>query len=140
MSWPRDLAELEPLTVTVTDLDGDRPRCRVSLVGELDLAGRTPLARVLATCRAPAPGARLEIDLSGLTFLDASGISALIALEQRLHRAGWWVTFTDPSTWVCRVLTIAGRLPASLAVLQGTWSREPAVDGASVQVPTAEIG
>lgn len=50
----------------------ERGRTRIVLDGELDIASAPELARVLRPICAQ-PGARVEIDLTSLTFLDCCG-------------------------------------------------------------------
>jgi anti-anti-sigma factor len=58
-----------------------------ALLGELDLATRDLVRDALGEIGDGAPR-RLVLDLSGLTFIDASGLHLLLSLAQRCRRAG----------------------------------------------------
>lgn len=72
-----------PLGIVRVDLDGE-PGLRVT--GELDLAGCDRLLEEAAA--AARPGLPLHIDLRGVTFLDSSGVRALLAAERRARGRG----------------------------------------------------
>jgi stage II sporulation protein AA (anti-sigma F factor antagonist) len=57
------------------------------LSGELDLATRDLLHEALGEIGETAPP-RLVLDMSGLTFIDASGLHVLLSLAQRCRRVG----------------------------------------------------
>jgi anti-sigma B factor antagonist len=59
----------------------------VVLFGEFDLAGIEHFEAALATAEARAPGVLL-VDLSGLEFMDSSGLRALVMADQRAREAG----------------------------------------------------
>lgn len=53
------------------------------LAGELDIGAAMRRADVFSGVH-PAPGVQLAVDVSGLTFIDARGLSALIGVHKRL--------------------------------------------------------
>lgn len=59
----------------------------VTLAGEFDLAGVQQFESVLGELEAESPET-LVIDLSGLDFMDSSGLRALVMADQRARRAG----------------------------------------------------
>jgi anti-sigma B factor antagonist len=72
--------ELAPiLQFTTTEaVDGDfaTPRWFLSIAGELDIAGASELEeRIQALVLS---GATVELDISGLTFIDSTGLSVLV--------------------------------------------------------------
>lgn len=79
----------------------------VSLVlsGELDLAGTDRL--VGEAEHAPA-GAALALDLSGLSFMDSSGLKVLMNLDRRSKREGWSLAIENPRGQVLRLLELCG--------------------------------
>ena len=77
----------------------------VVLGGELDMADADWVEATLAT--AAAHHHRMNIDLSGLSFIDSTGIRTLMALQQRGVILGIEVHFTNPSTAVNRLLGAA---------------------------------
>jgi anti-sigma B factor antagonist len=56
-------------------------------VGELDMATADELVRALEPAIATA-GGDLTLDLSDLTFIDSSGLRALLEVSQRLNGGG----------------------------------------------------
>lgn len=74
--------------------------------GELDLATAGQLADHLDPL--PGHGAEVRVDLSGLTFLDSSGLRVLIEAHQRAEVAGRTIVFTGVSIVVRRILELAG--------------------------------
>ncbi len=77
----------------------------VRLSGSLGAADAPGLTETLAD-HALGEGARLGIDLSGLTALDSSGLSALIQTVTRARMTGGRVVLIAPSTFVSGVLTV----------------------------------
>ena len=53
-------------------------------------------------------GARLVLDLSGVTFMDCAGINVLLATRRRAQLAGGWLRLTDVSPAVSRIIALAG--------------------------------
>jgi anti-anti-sigma factor len=79
----------------------------VVLVGEIDVA---TVARASEAVKALmcAPPARLEIDASGVTFIDSSGVATLIKLHAVTTGAGGTVRLRRPSPPVVRILDLCG--------------------------------
>jgi anti-sigma B factor antagonist len=76
----------------------------VRMSGELDLASSDRLAGLLADL----PDGTVVVDLAGLTFIDSSGIAALVAAKDRLESAGRELLLTRPQPNVDRVLEMTG--------------------------------
>ncbi|MGN6872722.1 MAG: STAS domain-containing protein [Solirubrobacteraceae bacterium] len=72
-----------------TGLDGDA--VVVALAGELDLPV-APLVRDALVRALREPYQRLIIDLSGLTFIDSSGLYAILHADKRCREAGRMLT------------------------------------------------
>lgn len=87
----------------------------VRLRGELDLA----TAGELRSCLAPVigsqpPPVKVVLDLEAVTFLDASGIAALLTARRALDAHGGRLVLRSPSRLVrrvMRVLDLEGVLP-----------------------------
>jgi len=78
----------------------------VTVSGELDIATRDRVSDAVA---ATANGTReCVIDLSGVTFIDASGITGLIECRNHLHHPEAAVTLVGAHGHVERVLRLAG--------------------------------
>jgi anti-anti-sigma factor len=75
--------------------------------GEVDLATAPLLRAVLDTVVGRRP-ARVEVDLSGTTFLDASALTVLTAVRRRLAVRRIPLALRDPSPAAGRVLDLFG--------------------------------
>jgi anti-anti-sigma factor len=104
---------LTPATaLTQLHLNTTRPSpstARVTVVGEVDLA-TAPLLRdwLMGVLREQPPA--VDIDLVGVTFLDCSAISALVAVRNAALDAGCRVWVSRPQPIVCQVLEVTGLL------------------------------
>jgi anti-anti-sigma factor len=83
---------------------------RVVVVGEIDMATsgrlRDELLNVLFTLRPR----RIEVELAEVTFLDCSGVTALIAAGRIAARTGCRLRIMNPQAVVYRVLSLTGLL------------------------------
>jgi anti-anti-sigma factor len=83
---------------------------RVAVVGEVELATAPMLRdRLLNVLHQQAP-AVLDVDLAGVTFLDCTGVSALVAVRNAALRTGRQMRVTHPQPFVRRVLDLTGLL------------------------------
>jgi anti-sigma B factor antagonist len=73
-------------------------------VGEID--GQT--SPQLGVALAADPAKALELDLSGVSFVDSSGLRVLIEAHQRAEQAGGRLTLVRVSPTVARLLDISG--------------------------------
>lgn len=80
---------------------------RLRLVGEFDLA---TAARVEAEAeRLIAAGSgTLVLDLTGLSFIDSSGLRVIVVLQQRSAEEGWQLELVPPGEPVMKVFRISG--------------------------------
>lgn len=85
-------------------LEVELQRTRLVLVGEIDIAARDEL--LLAVEQAASKSLPLVVELGGVTFLDGSGISALMAITQVAVDRGISIGFTDRPPVVDRVLDL----------------------------------
>ena len=76
---------------------------RVRLCGELDMAGASAVRDRLF-----AMTGDVELDCSGLTFVDASGLRVFVAAHRRCAERGAKLTIVDPSRCVVRLLALSG--------------------------------
>ena len=81
------------------------PVVSVTISGEIDIATSPAMGDALAAGRGPA---HLEVDMSAVTFMDASGIGVLLAARQRAVDGGGSLTLRAPSWAVRRVTGILG--------------------------------
>ncbi|WP_405139762.1 STAS domain-containing protein [Sphaerisporangium sp. NBC_01403] len=103
------------LSITVR---ADTAVCRVS--GDVDISCSPVLRERLLAALQP-PRARLVLDLSEVTFMDASGLGALMAARRRSLLLGGGVRLVAPSSPVRRVLEASG-LRSRFPVEVGTFS------------------
>lgn len=96
----------EPLAVDTEILAGT---IRVQVSGEVDLATVDPLAEALSAAVAQRPDL-VEVDLAGVSFMDSSGIAALIRAHNAAVKAGGRLRVVSPQRAVHRALDICGLL------------------------------
>lgn len=109
---------------------------RVSIVdveGELELHNTPRLRTQLhAVCDTEQP--RVVVDLSGVTFIDSSGIGVLVGALKRAREHGGTLVLVCPQPRVRRVFEITGLLKA----MQLFESLDEAISAASASPDTAE--
>lgn len=103
----------------------------VRLAGEHDASSRVAIA---TTIDRAADSERVEVvvDLSGITFMDASTLGALVGARDRLQRRHLTLILRSPSTYARWLLDLSG-VGAALGV-PGSTPRAPAL-GTWVGVP-----
>lgn len=70
--------------IAIDDLPSKDP-LRIRGVGELDIAAAPRLESALARCVAGSPPSRaILVDLTGVTFIDSTGLGILIRAHERL--------------------------------------------------------
>ncbi|MFF8941487.1 STAS domain-containing protein [Streptomyces sp. NPDC014864] len=80
--------------------------CVVTLAGEVDLDGSAHLRETLLSCLHTA---RVTVvDFGGVTFMDSSGINALITAHQTAEERGCRLSVAAPQDAVLRVLELVG--------------------------------
>jgi anti-sigma B factor antagonist len=99
---PKDPTEV--LEIDVADRGGLR---LLRLTGELDMAGVDQFERLLIADGAPEAGT-IVVDLRGLTFIDSSGLRALIMADQRVRDEGGHFVVVRGSDRVNQVLEMTG--------------------------------
>jgi len=83
---------------------------RVAVAGEVDLATTPALReRLLHVLRDQRPEL-LDVDLAEVTFLDCTGLGALVAVRNAAIRAGGQMRVSHPQPVVRRVLEVTGLL------------------------------
>jgi anti-anti-sigma factor len=87
-------------------------RTRLVLVGEIDIAAHDDLLAAVAAV--PARPVPLVVELGAVTFLDGSGISALMSLTQAAVDRGFTIGFTDRPPVVERVRDLSDTTLATL--------------------------
>jgi stage II sporulation protein AA (anti-sigma F factor antagonist) len=92
------------LSIGHTAIDGIRV---VTVHGEIDHAVKDMLSEALMSYDGAAP-LRTVVDLSGVTFMDSSGINVFVAAHQQVSRADGWVRIAGAQESVLRVLQLVG--------------------------------
>ncbi|MEV5427954.1 STAS domain-containing protein [Streptomyces sp. NPDC052701] len=92
------------LTITRTPADGISV---IAVHGEIDHHTGDPLHRAL-TPHDGAGAPRIVVDLSGVTFMDSSGINILIAAHNAVRDAQGWLRLAGPTTSVLRTMQLVG--------------------------------
>ena len=80
---------------------------RIKIQGDLDLASSGDLGRYLGS-QLDGPGRRLELDLSGVEFIDSHGLHTLIAAHRDATGRGSQLVLVAPSPAVERLLALSG--------------------------------
>jgi anti-anti-sigma factor len=100
----------------------------LTATGELADAARRPLVRIMTDLLLDHPGPqRVELDLSGVTFMNSAGMAVLVQLQRMAAPRGIEVVLVNPGVAVIRPLQ-----------LSGLWHRFPiegAVAGSGPEVP-----
>jgi anti-sigma B factor antagonist len=97
-------AETNMLDLTVTT---HAARTIVTVSGEIDLATQGQLRAVLNDL-VVAGQVNLVLDLTGVSFLDSTGLGALIGTRRRVHAFHGSLTLVIPDESVMKVFTITG--------------------------------
>ncbi len=90
-------------TATTEAPDG----CRLSVDGELDLASVALLRERWSEALVCAPR-RIDLDLAGLTFLDATGLGTILWCRQRALAEGRGCQVVAASPPVVRIMRLTG--------------------------------
>jgi anti-anti-sigma factor len=95
------------------------PALTVEVGGEIDVESGPCLAdRLCSTMRAYGP--RIALDLTGVTFFDCSGVSALLASRRAAQMHGGWLRLVAVSQCVRRIIEITGLQDALAMPSAGT--------------------
>ena len=81
------------------------PPSAVVLDGEIDIS-TCPAIRRFLLAAISGGHAHLAVDMSGVTFIDASGIGVLVAAASRARQAGGGLSLLAPSPQVRRLLDV----------------------------------
>jgi anti-sigma B factor antagonist len=81
-------------------------RVRIEARGELDLASMDVLRKALDAAL-EAPHRDVEIELSGLSFCDSTGLCLLLTTQRRLGAAGRALRLVNPTPGMLRLLDLS---------------------------------
>jgi anti-sigma B factor antagonist len=117
------MTDPEPFSIQTSTIDGVLV---LSVLGEVDLTTAPELTRAIELV--PDLTSRVVVDLSGVTFLDSSGINALVSGKRTLEESGVGLgVVTAPAGPVRRVFEIT-QLTGALGVVD---SLDDALAGAA---------
>jgi anti-sigma B factor antagonist len=89
------------------EVDQDHAGVTVTVTGDIDLSTVGPLEHARDTALANSPS-RLLIDLSGVRFIDSSGLKFLIETDRLSRSGGWKLQLLRPAQTAMRVLHVTG--------------------------------
>jgi anti-anti-sigma factor len=95
---------------------------RIKIQGDLDLASSGELGRYLAT-QLDGPAGRVELDLSGVAFIDSNGLHTLIHAQRDATARGSQLVLVAPSSAVETLLALTGC--ADIFTIVGRHERRP---------------
>jgi anti-anti-sigma factor len=101
---PPDAGSRSVLTVEPVQLDG---RCRVRCRGEIDISTADRLEEVLRQLSSTSPS-DVAIELTEVTFIDSTGVNAIIAAHRALDRRGRTLRVLGASGAARRLFEITG--------------------------------
>jgi len=84
-----------------------RPEVVLELEGELDVATAAAAYKRMIERRLPR-GGRLVLDLSGITFMDSTGIRLILQAREHALQRGAGLVVARPPEQVMRVLELVG--------------------------------
>ena len=97
----------ESCSIEVHQVEGSAD-VRVTVTGEVDASNCASLHDVIAALADAGAPRHVEVDLSGLTFLDSSGLRALLVGQLALVERGGTLRSDQASDVVDRLLEITG--------------------------------
>ncbi|MFJ9542810.1 STAS domain-containing protein [Streptomyces sp. NPDC101225] len=92
------------LSVAGSEIDGITV---LGLRGEVDYQSVGALTRAMPAPD-PADGRRVVVDMSGVTFMDSSGVNALIAAHQAMQGPQGWLRLAGVRGAVLRTVQLVG--------------------------------
>lgn len=85
----------------------DNDKARIAASGELDIYSAPKLSDVI-DAYVDAGATEVVLDLSGITFLDSTGLSAFLAAHQRLESQGGKLVLEGPGAQITRMFDLTG--------------------------------
>jgi anti-sigma B factor antagonist len=99
-----DEVPAESLTIAVVAASAPTDWAIISLNGEVDVASAPNLNDAVGSVT--GPGARLILDLTGVSFMDSTGLSALIRTFKMLREAGGELRIVAAGTRVTKLFEV----------------------------------
>lgn len=92
--------------LTIEEARQEGGKTTLTLEGELDIASVSRFQDAVAGALAQGATSHLTIDLGELSFLDSSGLRALILLRDRAVADGWTLALTRPRSQALSIFRI----------------------------------
>ena len=102
----------------------DAGRRVLTLAGSVDLGSRSLLTDAVSTAVAEAGVEQVVLDLSGVEFIDSTGLGAIVESSGKAEDTGRGFALRNPSKRVGRILELTG--------LDDQWPIERSADGESL--------
>jgi anti-sigma B factor antagonist len=96
------------MEIAITTSVDAETRAVVTVAGSLDLQTRDALREAGQAALADASAGALVLDLAGVTFIDSTGIGAIVGLAGDAADIGRAFSLRNPSPRVTRILTVTG--------------------------------
>ena len=98
---------MDPVNPLDIEVSVDGTAALVAVRGEIDLASQAEFRSVLSDL-VVAGQVNLSIDLSGVEFIDSTGLGALIGARRRVHAFNGSLRLLSPSDQVTKVFSVTG--------------------------------
>lgn len=98
----------DQLEFSVSVAPGPEGGTVVTVIGALDLAAADELREAFDRALADGSEQAVELDMRACSFVDSSGIAALVGAARRLHEEGGLLTIRGAQERVRRTLDLAG--------------------------------
>jgi len=95
-------------TFEVSAAPGEADSWVLTIVGDVDLATAPEVLDAGNDVFAKAEPSRLVLELSGVTFIDSTGLGALVQLRNLTQERGIALLLSSPSRSVSRAMSLAG--------------------------------
>lgn len=112
---PEPSRHLEPVPLGLVTHATDDGEVRLAVAGEIDIATVDPLADAMIGIIRDRRPVRLVVDFTEVTFLDSSGVAALVAAWRSAAASQIDFTVVNCGPNVLRVLEITGMVQALAA-------------------------
>jgi len=103
-------SERPPLTVEITQAGAGATR--VVVAGEVDMLTAPQLHEALMAALQDGAPHVIDVDLSGVSFMDSTGITELVRLRNLAHPSGYVVRVVQPQPAVRHVFEMTGLVEA----------------------------
>lgn len=94
------------MTVLVVHSESHGSAVLVAAEGELDLDSAPTLREALARAVDESRAGTVLVDLSGVNFMDSTGLHALIWASRAAEQRGGWLRLVSPSPQVTRIIAL----------------------------------